>query len=227
MSAIDGDWLESLQEEFRKPYYKSLYETVQREYRSKIVFPPADDIFNALHYTPLSQVKVVIIGQDPYHEPGQAHGLSFSVQPGVKIPPSLQNIYKELSDDLGLTIPDNGCLTKWAKQGVLLLNTVLTVEAHRANSHAGIGWEEFTDAVIRSVEAQDRPVVFLLWGSHAGKKASMIHNPKHLVLKAPHPSPLSAYRGFFGCKHFSKCNAFLEEQGLAPVDWQIESMYNK
>ena len=227
MSAIDGDWLESLQEEFRKPYYKSLYETVQREYRSKTVFPPADDIFNALHYTPLSQVKVVIIGQDPYHEPGQAHGLSFSVQPGVKIPPSLQNIYKELSDDLGLTIPDNGCLTKWAKQGVLLLNTVLTVEAHRANSHAGIGWEEFTDAVIRSVEAQDRPVVFLLWGSHAGKKASMIHNPKHLVLKAPHPSPLSAYRGFFGCKHFSKCNAFLEEQGLAPVDWQIESMYNK
>ncbi|MCR4731854.1 MAG: uracil-DNA glycosylase [Lachnospiraceae bacterium] len=227
MSAIDGDWLESLQEEFRKPYYKSLYETVQREYRSKTVFPPADDIFNALHYTPLSQVKVVIIGQDPYHEPGQAHGLSFSVQPGVKIPPSLQNIYKELSDDLGLTIPDNGCLTKWARQGVLLLNTVLTVEAHRANSHAGIGWEEFTDAVIRSVEAQDRPVVFLLWGSHAGKKASMIHNPKHLVLKAPHPSPLSAYRGFFGCKHFSKCNAFLEEQGLAPVDWQIESMYNK
>ncbi|MBQ1598779.1 MAG: uracil-DNA glycosylase [Lachnospiraceae bacterium] len=227
MSAIDGDWLESLQEEFRKPYYKSLYETVQREYRSKIVFPPADDIFNALHYTPLSQVKVVIIGQDPYHEPGQAHGLSFSVQPGVKIPPSLQNIYKELSDDLGLTIPDNGCLTKWARQGVLLLNTVLTVEAHRANSHAGIGWEEFTDAVIRSVEAQDRPVVFLLWGSHAGKKAAMIHNPKHLVLKAPHPSPLSAYRGFFGCKHFSKCNAFLEEQGLAPVDWQIESMYNK
>lgn len=227
MSAIDGDWLESLQEEFRKPYYKSLYETVQREYRSKIVFPPADDIFNALHYTPLSQVKVVIIGQDPYHEPGQAHGLSFSVQPGVKIPPSLQNIYKELSDDLGLTIPDNGCLTKWAKQGVLLLNTVLTVEAHRANSHAGIGWEKFTDAVIRSVEAQDRPVVFLLWGSHAGKKAAMIHNPKHLVLKAPHPSPLSAYRGFFGCKHFSKCNAFLEEQGLAPVDWQIESMYNK
>ncbi len=227
MSAIDGDWLESLQEEFRKPYYKSLYETVQREYRSKTVFPPADDIFNALHYTPLSQVKVVIIGQDPYHEPGQAHGLSFSVQPGVKIPPSLQNIYKELSDDLGLTIPDNGCLTKWARQGVLLLNTVLTVEAHRANSHAGIGWEEFTDAVIRSVEAQDRPVVFLLWGSHAGKKAAMIHNPKHLVLKAPHPSPLSAYRGFFGCKHFSKCNAFLEEQGLAPVDWQIESMYNK
>ena len=215
MSAIDGDWLESL------------YETVQREYRSKTVFPPADDIFNALHYTPLSQVKVVIIGQDPYHEPGQAHGLSFSVQPGVKIPPSLQNIYKELSDDLGLTIPDNGCLTKWARQGVLLLNTVLTVEAHRANSHAGIGWEEFTDAVIRSVEAQDRPVVFLLWGSHAGKKAAMIHNPKHLVLKAPHPSPLSAYRGFFGCKHFSKCNAFLEEQGLAPVDWQIESMYNK
>ncbi|MBQ5485150.1 MAG: uracil-DNA glycosylase, partial [Lachnospiraceae bacterium] len=167
-----------------------------------------------------------IIGQDPYHEVGQAHGLAFSVQPGVKTPPSLQNIYKELSDDLGLSIPDNGCLTKWAKQGVLLLNTVLTVRAHQANSHAGIGWETFTDAVIRAVEAQDRPVVFLLWGSHAGKKASMIHNPKHLVLKAPHPSPLSAYRGFFGCKHFSTCNAFLEEQGVSPIDWQIESMYN-
>ena len=137
------------------------------------------------------------------------------------------NIYKEMHDDIGTYIPDNGCLTKWAEQGVLLLNTVLTVRAHQANSHKGHGWEEFTDAVIRSVEAQDRPVVFLLWGSHAGKKAAMIHNPKHLVLKAPHPSPLSAYRGFFGCKHFSKCNAFLEEQGLAPVDWQIESMYNK
>ncbi|MBQ5430177.1 MAG: uracil-DNA glycosylase [Lachnospiraceae bacterium] len=226
MSAIDGDWLDALREEFGKPYYRNLYETVKQEYHNGTVFPPADDIFNAMHYTTLSDVKVVIIGQDPYHEVGQAHGLAFSVQPGVKTPPSLQNIYKELSDDLGLSIPDNGCLTKWAKQGVLLLNTVLTVRAHQANSHAGIGWETFTDAVIRAVEAQDRPVVFLLWGSHAGKKASMIHNPKHLVLKAPHPSPLSAYRGFFGCKHFSTCNAFLEEQGVSPIDWQIESMYN-
>ncbi|MCR4868021.1 Uracil-DNA glycosylase [Lachnospiraceae bacterium C10] len=226
MSAIDGDWLVPLKEEFHKPYYKHLYETVKQEYQNGTVYPPADDIYNALHYTPLSDVKVVIIGQDPYHEPGQAHGLSFSVLPGIKTPPSLQNIYKELADDLGLEIPNHGCLTKWARQGVLLLNTVLTVRAHQANSHAGIGWEEFTDAVIRAVEAQDRPVVFLLWGSHAGKKASMIHHPKHLVLKAPHPSPLSAYRGFFGCKHFSQCNDFLKGEGLEPIDWQIESMYN-
>ena len=226
MVKLNNSWDALLADEFKKDYYLQLRQFLKAEYSSRVIYPDMYSIFNALRYTAYEDVKVVIIGQDPYHEVGQAHGLAFSVQPGVKTPPSLQNIYKELSDDLGLSIPDNGCLTKWAKQGVLLLNTVLTVRAHQANSHAGIGWETFTDAVIRAVEAQDRPVVFLLWGSHAGKKASMIHNPKHLVLKAPHPSPLSAYRGFFGCKHFSTCNAFLEEQGVSPIDWQIESMYN-
>ena len=166
----------------------------------------------------------MILGQDPYHNNGQAHGLSFSVKPGVDIPPSLVNIYKELQDDLGCRIPNNGYLVKWAKQGVLMLNTVLTVRAHQANSHRGIGWEQFTDAVIRAVDAQDRPIVFLLWGRPAQMKKSMLHNPKHLILEAPHPSPLSAYRGFFGCKHFSQTNAFLEKNGLAPIDWQIEDV---
>jgi uracil-DNA glycosylase len=188
------------------------------------VFPTADDIFNAFHLTPLSEVKVVILGQDPYHNNGQAHGLSFSVKPGVDVPPSLVNIYKELNDDLGCNIPNNGYLEKWAKQGVLMLNTVLTVRAHQANSHRGIGWEEFTDAAILALNSQDRPIVFLLWGAPAQKKQVMLHNPQHLVLKAPHPSPLSAYRGFFGCKHFSRANAFLEEHGIAPIDWQIEDI---
>jgi cyclase len=184
----------------------------------------ADDIFNAFHLTPLKDVKVVILGQDPYHNDGQAHGLCFSVKPDVEVPPSLVNIYKELQDDLGCRIPNNGYLVKWAKQGVLMLNTVLTVRAHQANSHRGIGWEQFTDAVIRAVDAQDRPIVFLLWGRPAQMKKSMLHNPKHLILEAPHPSPLSAYRGFFGCKHFSQTNAFLEKNGLAPIDWQIEDV---
>ena len=194
------------------------------EYKTHTIYPPADDIFNAFHFTPLEQVKVVILGQDPYHEPGQAHGLCFSVKPDVEVPPSLVNIYKELQDDLGCRIPNNGYLVKWAKQGVLMLNTVLTVRAHQANSHRGIGWEQFTDAVIRAVDAQDRPIVFLLWGRPAQMKKSMLHNPKHLILEAPHPSPLSAYRGFFGCKHFSQTNAFLEKNGLAPIDWQIEDV---
>lgn len=224
MAAIENDWLEPLSEEFHKPYYKNLYETVKKEYHEHQIFPPSEDIFNAFHYTPLADVKVVIIGQDPYHNIGQAHGLCFSVQPGIDTPPSLQNIYKELQDDLGCYIPNNGCLTKWAKEGVLLLNTVLTVRAHEANSHKGIGWEEFTDAVIRIVDKKDDPVVFLLWGSPAQKKAALLHNPKHLILKAPHPSPLSAYRGFFGCKHFSQCNAFLEAHGKTPIDWQIENI---
>ena len=167
---------------------------------------------------------MVIIGQDPYHNVGQAHGLCFSVQPGIEIPPSLQNIYQELHDDLGCYIPNNGTLTKWAKQGVLLLNTVLTVRAHQANSHRGMGWEQFTDSVIELVDKKDSPVVFLLWGAPAGQKAAMLHNPKHLILKAPHPSPLSAYRGFFGCKHFSKTNEFLVQNGLEPIDWQIENV---
>ena len=224
MSAISNDWLEPLTPEFKKPYYKSLYENVKKEYKEHVIYPPADDIFNAFDFTPLNSVKMVIIGQDPYHEPGQAHGLCFSVKPGVKTPPSLVNIYKELQDDLGLYIPNNGYLEKWARQGVLMLNNVLTVRAHQAASHAGIGWEQFTDAVIDILNKQDRPIVFLLWGSPAAKKCAKLNNPNHLILKAPHPSPLSAYRGFFGCKHFSTTNKFLQEKGLAPIDWQIENI---
>lgn len=224
MSQINNDWLEALSGEFSKPYYKALYERVCEEYKKGIVFPTADDIFNAFHLTPLSKVKAVIIGQDPYHNTGQAHGLSFSVKPGIQIPPSLQNIYKELHSDLGCFIPNNGCLTKWADEGVLLLNTVLTVRAHEANSHAGIGWEQFTDAAIAALNTQNRPIVFLLWGAPAQKKEALLNNPMHLILKAPHPSPLSAYRGFFGCRHFSKANTFLEEHGIEPVDWQIEDI---
>ena len=224
MAAIQNDWLDALKEEFRQPYYKKLFQTVNEVYRTRQIFPPADDIFNAFHLTPLHEVKVVILGQDPYHGEGQAHGLCFSVRPGVDIPPSLVNIYQELHDDLGCTIPNHGCLTKWAKQGVLLLNTVLTVRAHQANSHKGIGWEEFTDAAIRKLNEQDRPIVFMLWGRPAQAKKSMLHNPKHLILEAPHPSPLSAYRGFFGSRPFSQANRFLEAQGVEPVDWQIEPM---
>ena len=224
MPPITNDWQQPLEVEFKKPYYKDLYKKVLEEYRSRQIFPNPDDIFNAFHLTPLKDVKVVILGQDPYHNDGQAHGLCFSVKPDVEVPPSLVKIYKELQDDLGCRIPNNGYLVKWAKQGVLMLNTVLTVRAHQANSHRGIGWEQFTDAVIRAVDAQDRPIVFLLWGRPAQMKKSMLHNPKHLILEAPHPSPLSAYRGFFGCKHFSQTNAFLEKNGLAPIDWQIEDV---
>lgn len=221
---IENDWLEPLTPEFRKPYYAELFKFVKEEYAARKVFPPADDIFNAFHLTPLHEVKVVILGQDPYHNDGQAHGLCFSVKPDVDIPPSLVNIYQELHDDLGCYIPNNGYLTKWAKQGVLMLNTVLTVRAHQANSHRGKGWEEFTDAAIRILDEQDRPIVFILWGSPAQKKAMMLHNPKHLILKAPHPSPLSAYRGFFGSRPFSQTNDFLVKNGLTPIDWQIENV---
>lgn len=224
MAAIDNDWLRPLSSEFSKPYYRKLYETVRREYTQGLVYPPSDDIFNAFALTPLSEVKVLILGQDPYHEPGQAHGLSFSVKPGIDIPPSLVNIYKELHDDLGCYIPDNGYLEKWARQGVLLLNTVLTVRAHAANSHKDIGWEEFTDAAIRALNEEDRPIVYMLWGKPAQAKMSMLNNKKHLVLTAPHPSPLSAYRGFFGCRHFSKANDFLKKNGINPIDWQIDSL---
>lgn len=220
---ITNDWKEPLTPEFRKPYYKKLYDTVLREYQTKTIYPAAGDIFNAFDLTPLSKVKVVILGQDPYHEPGQAHGLCFSVKPEVDIPPSLVNIYKELHDDLGCYIPDNGYLKKWAEQGVLMLNTVLTVRAHQANSHKGIGWEEFTDAAIRILNDVDRPIVFLLWGRPAQMKESMLTNPKHLILKSAHPSPLSAYRGFFGSRPFSKTNAFLEAHGESGIDWQIEN----
>ncbi|MDO5575266.1 MAG: uracil-DNA glycosylase [bacterium] len=224
MAAISNDWLPALQDEFKKPYYKKLHQTIVQEYNTRPVFPAADDIFNAFHLTPLENVKVVILGQDPYHDVGQAHGLCFSVKPDVEIPPSLVNIYKELQDDLGCYVPNNGYLTKWAEQGVLLLNTVLTVRAHQANSHRGIGWEEFTDAAIRVLNEQNRPIVFILWGRPAQMKESMLTNPKHMILKAPHPSPLSSYRGFFGSKPFSKTNAFLRENGLQEIDWQIENV---
>ncbi|MCR4850004.1 MAG: uracil-DNA glycosylase [Lachnospiraceae bacterium] len=224
MAMIENDWLCELKEEFTKPYYKELYNFVKNEYNTKVVYPPADDIFNALHLTPLKEVKVLILGQDPYHEVNQAHGLCFSVLPGNQTPPSLQNIYKELHDDLGCKIPNNGYLSKWAKQGVLLLNTVLTVRAHEAFSHKGRGWETFTDRIISALNKQQRPIVYMLWGSPAQAKASMLDNSQQLILKAPHPSPLSAYRGFFGCRHFSKCNEFLTDHGIDPIDWQIEDI---
>ena len=224
MGAIDNDWLEPLSVEFKKPYYKELYKKVKQEYETKRVFPEADDIFNAFQFTPLSKVKVVILGQDPYHNDGQAHGLSFSVKPGVEVPPSLVKIYQELHDDLGCYIPNNGYLKKWADQGVMLLNTVLTVRAHRANSHQDIGWEEFTNAAIRILNQQDRPMVFILWGRPAQSKKMMLNNPKHLILEAAHPSPLSAFRGFFGSRPFSKTNQFLTGHGLEPIDWQIENI---
>ncbi len=225
MAMIENDWLAAVNEEFRKPYYKELYQFVREEYGKGTVYPPAEDIFNAFHFTPLSKVKVVLLGQDPYHNVNQAHGLSFSVLPSQKdIPPSLQNIYKELQTDLGCDIPNNGYLKKWADQGVLLLNTVLTVRAHQANSHQGKGWEQFTDAIIEAVNKEDRPIVFFLWGKPAQSKMKMLNNPNHLILTAPHPSPLSAYRGFFGCKHFSQANEFLVAHGETPIDWQIENI---
>ncbi len=225
MAMIENDWLEYVQDEFKKPYYKQLYQFVRQEYDTHVIYPPADDIFNAFHLTPLSEVKVLILGQDPYHGEHQAHGLCFSVLPDQpELPPSLQNIYKELHDDLGCYIPNNGYLEKWARQGVLMLNTVLTVRAHQAGSHQGKGWEHFTDAIIQAVNAQDRPIVYLLWGKPAQSKIPMLTNPKHLILKAPHPSPLSAFRGFFGCRHFSQTNEFLKNNGIAPIDWQIENL---
>ncbi len=218
---IENDWLPALSPEFKKPYYRELYERVNYEYRHFKVFPEGKELYSAFTLTPLSKVKVVILGQDPYHNDGQAHGLCFSVKLGVDIPPSLQNIYKELQAELGCRIPNNGYLVPWARQGVLLLNTVLTVRAHQAFSHRGIGWERFTDAAIEAVDRLQKPVVFMLWGKPAGEKAEMLHNPGHLILKAPHPSPLSASRGFFGCGHFKACNEFLIKNGEEPIDWQI------
>ncbi|SEW19398.1 uracil-DNA glycosylase [[Clostridium] fimetarium] len=225
MAAISNDWLEPLKPEFDKSYYKELYKKIVNEYDNKIqIFPNSDDIFNAFHFTPLSEVKVVVLGQDPYHNVGQAHGLCFSVKPEVSIPPSLVNIYKELRDDCGCYIPNNGYLKKWSNQGVLMLNTVLTVRAHEANSHKGWGWEQFTDAAIEVLNKIDRPMVYILWGAPAQKKRSMLNNPKHLILMAPHPSPLSSYRGFFGSKPFSKTNEFLKNNGIKEIDWQIENI---
>lgn len=224
MAALTNDWGKALSKEFKKPYYSKLYNTILSEYSKTTVYPPSDEIFTAFNLTDINDVKVLILGQDPYHEPGQAHGLSFSVKPGVSIPPSLLNIYKELEDELSLYIPNNGYLEKWAKQGVLMLNTVLTVRAHNANSHKGIGWEEFTDAAIMALNELDKPIVYMLWGSNARSKARMLNNKKQLVLEAPHPSPLSSYRGFFGCNHFIKCNEFLKANGLSEIDWQIENI---
>ncbi len=220
---ITNDWALQLQEETRKPYYKKLYETVVKEYKTTQVFPPSRDLFKAYELCPYHKVKVVILGQDPYHNVGQAQGMSFSVPKGVPLPPSLQNIFKEIRDDLSILEPDCGDLSYWAKQGVLLLNTVLTVRAHQAFSHRGIGWEEFTDATIRAIEEKEDPVVYILWGTPAQKKRSMIRQKKRLVLTAPHPSPLSAYRGFFGSKPFSKCNAYLRKEGVEEIDWQLPS----
>ncbi len=222
MFEMTGDWLAKISDEFEQPYFKKLQDFLENEYKNKTVFPPCKDVFTAFNLTSYKDVKVVILGQDPYHNVNQAHGLCFSVLPNQKkIPPSLVNIYKELSDDLGCFIPNNGYLQSWAKQGVLMLNTVLTVRSHEANSHKNQGWENFTDKIIEAVNKIDRPIVFMLWGNPAHKKSLLLNNEKHLILKASHPSPLSARRGFFGCKHFSKANEFLSKNGVAPINWQI------
>lgn len=221
---LKNDWNDYLSEEFEKDYYKKLHDFLKEEYSTKKIFPDMYNIFNALHFTSYKDTKVVILGQDPYHGPNQAHGLSFSVNPGVKTPPSLVNIYKELHTDLGCYIPNNGYLKKWADQGVLLLNTVLTVRAGAANSHKNKGWEKFTNKIIEILNEKETPVVFILWGNNAISKESFITNPKHLILKSVHPSPLSASRGFFGSRPFSKTNEFLEKTGQKPIDWQIENI---
>ena len=217
-------WRPILIEETRKPYFQDLQRFVAEQRAQVTVFPPEDEVFAALHLTPIEQVKVLILGQDPYHDDGQAHGLCFSVRPGVAIPPSLLNIFKELRSDLGCKIPNNGYLTPWAKQGVLLLNTALTVQAHQANSHQGKGWETFTDAVIAAVNAKTDPVVFVLWGANARKKLALIDTSRHFVIESPHPSPLSAHRGFFGSRPFSRINAALLAAGKAEIDWQIPNL---
>ena len=221
MVNIGNDWDELLKGEFEKEYYLKLREFLKKEYFSGTVYPDMHDIFNALKYTPLSSIKAVILGQDPYHEPSQAHGLCFSVKRGVDKPPSLKNIYSELKADVGVNEPDHGELTDWTKQGVLLLNTVLTVREHQANSHKGKGWEIFTDKVIEIVNEKAQPTVFILWGANARSKKALITNPRHLILESVHPSPLSAYNGFFGCKHFSRANEFLVKNGREQINWQI------
>lgn len=216
-------WADAIGREKQQPYFQKIIQQVNTERQSgQIIYPPAHDVFNAFRYTEFNQVKVVIIGQDPYHNENQAHGLAFSVQMGVEIPPSLKNIYKELASDIdGFQIPTHGCLKKWADEGVLLLNTVLTVKAHLAHSHKDIGWETFTDKVIEVLNQHRENLVFLLWGNPAQKKGSKIDTARHLVLKAAHPSPLSAHRGFFGCRHFSQTNQYLRDKGISPIDWQV------
>lgn len=224
MKILKNDWQNLLEDEFKKEYYLQLRKFLINEYKTKTIYPNMYDIFNALHYTEHKDVKVVILGQDPYHGPNQAHGLSFSVKPGVPAPPSLMNIYKELNSDVGCYIPNNGYLKKWADQGVMLLNTVLTVRAGEANSHKGIGWEDFTDKVISLLNDREEPIVFILWGKNAQSKVDIIKNPKHYIIKSVHPSPLSVHRGFFGSKPFSKANNFLMSIGKEPIDWQIENI---
>lgn len=224
MDIFKNDWAELLTPELTQPYYLKLRQFLINEYRTRRVYPDMYSIFNALHYTSYEDTKVVILGQDPYHGPGQAHGLSFSVQPGVAPPPSLLNIFKELSTDLGCTIPNNGCLKPWAEQGVLLLNTVLTVREHAANSHHGQGWEIFTDKIISLLNERKKPMAFILWGGPARRKKSMITNPAHFIVESTHPSPLSAYGGFFGSRPFSRVNAFLESAGQTPIDWQLPNI---
>lgn len=216
---LQNDWAEVLDEEFEKPYYKELREFLKHAYASERVYPPMEDIYNALRVTPYASTKVVILGQDPYHGPGQAHGLSFSVRPGVQPPPSLLNIFKEMESDIGCARPTHGCLLGWAEQGVLLLNTTLTVAQGRPKSHAGHGWETLTDAIIAKLSARQTPMVFILWGAHAQSKAALIDTYRHHIIKSPHPSPLSASRGFFGSRPFSRANAYLIQDGLDPIDW--------
>ena len=226
MVNIGNDWDALLKDEFTKDYYLKLREFLKSEYSTRVIYPSMYDIFNALKHTAYKDVKAVILGQDPYHQKGQAHGMCFSVNPGVQIPPSLMNIYKELHEELGCYMPDNGYLMPWAKQGVFLLNTVLTVRDSSPKSHAGKGWEVFTDHAIQKISASDQPVVFLLWGRDARSKAQMIDRSRHLVLEAAHPSPLSAYNGFFGCGHFRTANAFLKDSGRGEISWQIPNLMN-
>ncbi|TDF95985.1 uracil-DNA glycosylase [Paenibacillus piri] len=224
MSILKNDWADLLAAEFEQPYYLELRQFLKKEFGSLTIYPNMYDIFNALHFTSYAGTKVVILGQDPYHGEGQAHGLSFSVKPGVPAPPSLQNMFKELSGDLGCAIPNHGHLAGWAEQGVLLLNTVLTVREATPNSHKGKGWEQFTDCVIRLLNERELPVLFILWGSHAGKKAELVTNKRHRILRSVHPSPLSAHRGFFGSKPFSQANDFLRSIGVEPIDWQLPDL---
>ena len=221
MKIIGNKWDEVLEDEFNKPYFLETLNKVNAEYNKYKVYPPQHCVFNAFSYTDFSDVKVVILGQDPYHQPGQAHGLCFSVMPGVTPPPSLKNIFAEIENDLGIKPANNGCLVSWARQGVLLLNTVLTVRESQPQSHKNIGWITFTDAVIKKLSDEKKGLVFLLWGRNAIDKRSLIDEKKHYILTAPHPSPLSAYAGFFGCKHFSKCNEILTKNGQKPIDWSI------
>jgi uracil-DNA glycosylase len=219
-----NEWADVLHPEMEQPYYQELRRRLAAEYRERTVYPDMHHIFQALHWTSYSDTQVVILGQDPYHGPGQAHGLSFSVLPGVKAPPSLQNIFKELHDDLGCPIPNHGCLEHWAKQGVLLLNAVLTVRASQPNSHRGLGWERFTDAIIAALNRRERPLAFILWGRQAQEKAAFIDSSRHFVIRSPHPSPYSAHQGFFGSRPFSKVNAFLRSIGQREIDWRIPDL---